>query len=222
MPSPEIISWLEVAAKAATVIAVIAGGVWSVLLSIRLRQWSRGRVELQKLERENKKLEQENKNLEQESRKLEIEIKKAERESIQQAVLNLSMQTNQETIPGDDARYVLVNVEIENKGNRNTDIKFEEKNPLAVRPVNISSSGETAYGEESLFPVSTGRGNVDQEGWVIRAGSRQQLPFCIRLDKPGLYQISFRAKLDKEETAVSSALGKRTPEWWVMKYVVVV
>lgn len=222
MPSPEIISWLKVAANAAAVIAVLAGGFWTVLLAVWLRQWSRGRIELQKLERENKKLEQENKNLEQESRKLEIDIKKAERESIQQAVLNLSMRTSQETISGDDARYVLVNVEIENRGNRNTIVSFEQQKPLAVRPVNISSSGETVYGESSRFPVSTGRGNDVQGGWVIRTGSQQQLPFCIRLDKPGLYQVSFQAHLDTEETQVSSALGKRTPDWWVMKYVLVV
>jgi len=228
MPSAEIISWLEVAGNAAKVIAILAGGIWSVFLAYWLRQWKRGRFELQKIESErikleweSIKLERESRKLEQESKKLEIEIKKVELEIIRQAVLHLSIQTSQEKTPVDDARYVLANVEIENKGNRNTVIAFEGNHPLVVRSVRINGSGETVYGEARRFPISMGRNDDVQGGWVIRTGSKQQLPFCVRLDEPGLYQISFHATLDTAEKDISSGLGKQTNDWWVMSYVMV-
>lgn len=236
MPPPEIISWLEVAGNAAKVIAILVGGFWSVLLAIWLQQWKRGRIELAnikwesiKLERESKKFEQETVKLkqetvklEQESKKLEIDIKKVELEIIRQAVLHLSIQTSQEKSAVDNARYILANVEIENKGNRNTVIAFEQKQPLAVRSVQINDSGQTLYGEARRFPVSMGRNDEVQGGWVIRTGSKQQLPFCVRLDEPGLYQISFHATLDAAEKDISSGLGKQTNDWWVMTYVMIV
>ncbi len=229
MPSPEIISWLEVAGNAAKVIAILAGGIWSVLLACWLQQWKRGRVELQKfelesikLEEEAKKLERESKKLEQDINKLEIDIKKAELEMIRQAVLHLSIQTSQVKTSDDDARYVLANVEIENKGNRNTVISFEQKQPLTVRSVHINGSGETVYGETRRFSVSMGRNDEVQAGWVIRTGSKQHLPFCVRLDEPGLYQLTFQATLDTADRDISSTLGKNTGEWWVMTYILVV
>jgi hypothetical protein len=114
MPSQEIVKWLEVAANAAKVLAVLAAGIWSVFLFVSLRQWSRGRIELQKLlverektEQEIRKIAAELKQLEVESLKIGAELKHLEFENFRQAVIHLSMRTKQKKVAGDDGRYVL-------------------------------------------------------------------------------------------------------------------
>lgn len=214
MPPEYIVKWLAVAADAAKILAVLAAGIWSVFLFSALRQWSRGRIELQNLIVGREKTERE-------IRKIDAELKKLEFESFRQAVLHLSMKISQVPVPGDGGRYVLGAVEIENKGNRNTRVSWERQEPLAVRRVTITDSGETVYGPPMPYKVSAGREQLSMGGWIVRVGAREQVPFCIRLDNPGLYQIVFRGNLSVEEKEVSSQLGVQTDDWWIMTYTVV-
>lgn len=200
MPPEHIVKWLAVAGDAAKVLAVLAGGFWTIFLFTSLRQWSKGRIELQKITAELKKLEYDN---------------------FRQAVLQLSMTTRQATIPGRYGRYVLGTVAIENKGNRNTRVSWGDEKPLAVRTVKLKQSGEAEYGDPMQYTISAGHKDVKYSGWIVRVGAREHIPFCIRLDEPGLYQIVFRGSLSVDEKEVSSQLGVTTDDWWVMTYTVV-
>jgi len=200
MPPENVVKWLAVVGDAAKVLAILAGGLWSIFLFASLRQWSRGRIELEKVA---------------------AEVKKLEFENFRQAVLQLSMKTRQKTIKGDKGRYVLGIVDIENKGNRNTRVSWGKEKPLSVRTVEINGSGVADYGTPMQYAVSAGREDVEYSGWIVRVGAREQIPFCIRIDAPGLYQIVFRARLSVEEKEVSSQLGVTTDDWWVMSYTIV-
>lgn len=207
-PPESVVKWFAVAADAAKVLAVLAAGVWSIFLFISLRQWSRGRIDLQKSEKE--------------ISKIAAELKQLEFRNFRQAVLHLSMKMSQVSVPGDNGRYLLGTVEIENKGNRNTRISWEDHEPLAVRLMTITETGETIYELPMSYKISAGREQQTLRGWIVRVGAREQVPFCIRVDAPGLYQIVFRGKLTVEEQEVSLPFGVKTDDWWIMTYTVVI
>jgi hypothetical protein len=90
----------------ATILAVIAGGIWSLFTFNALRIRQKARAEVQELERKLK----------------------------QQAVVDINIDANQLRLPGDRSLYVEIVVSIKNVGNRNTHLVSKDS-PLILTEI---------------------------------------------------------------------------------------
>jgi hypothetical protein len=201
-----------------TSLALIFGGLWALYTFRVLNQIVRGRLETQKLQFERDKLEIE-------TRKTQVELQQLELQTKTQAVIQITIEASQQSLPNDSSRYVSAVVEIENKGNRNTRLSYEGRDPFLVTPIKISERGEMLHKDSFRYPVrlaSNPQGKAP--GTIVRAGGREQLPFFFRVEFPGLYMLAFAARLSPEEQKTASEAGtpEGRPASWTGKKLIVV
>ena len=181
-------------------LAVVLGGIWTALTFGVLGQAQRARAELQKLQ---------------------LELSR-------QAVIETEIRAEQFSLLGDSSRYISAIVEIKNVGQRNTVIDF--KFPFCARRIRFNESGRQV--EDDLFQslyfgaVLPGVAPEDVIGRsVLRAGAKEQHPYAVRVDGPGLYLLTFFAEVDPGEIEVVRALYPHdstvSANWTAQRYLVV-
>jgi hypothetical protein len=201
-----------------TSLALIIGGLWALYTFRVLNQITRGRLETQKMQFERDKMEIEIRKTQKELQQLELQAKT-------QAVIQITIEASQQSLPDDSSLYVSAIVEIENKGNRNTRLSYEGRDPFLVTPIKISERGEMRFENSLGYPVrlaSNPQGKAP--GTIVRAGGREQLPFFFRVEAPGLYMLSFAVRLSPEEQKTASEAGtpEGRPTSWTGKKLIVV
>lgn len=160
----------------AVTIAVIVGGIWSLYTFDVLGARDRASAEL---------------------RELQYTLD-------QQATVQIEMEAEQIYLPGDTERYVLIEVTIQNTGNRNTILNFS-KLPLGVARVRnpgqnpVSIVGPRMRYGVPIVPVigwpgppdnePSGRGESGNRG--IYRGETWSQEFLIRVAESGVYLITF-------------------------------
>jgi hypothetical protein len=139
----------------------------------------------------------------------------------------MSIKTSQYRQPTDDYMYVAADVDIENKGNRHTQLVYGEGGtPFSVFRVDHNADGSLKFGDATSYPVVRGQ---DPEkavrSMIVRAGGRETIPFYFRVSSPGVYLLVFRAPIPKsEQELLEGALRHEfsRPFAWVAKEYLVV
>lgn len=212
------VSFMSGVESTITSLALIIGGLWALYTFRVLNQITRGRLETQKMQLERDKMEIE-------IRKTQMELQQLELQAKTQAVIQISIEASQQSLPNDSSLYVSAIVEIENKGNRNTRLSYESRDPFLVTPIKINERGEMRFENSLRYPVrlaSNPQGKAP--GTIVRAGGREQLPFFFRVETSGLYMLSFAAHLSPEEQKTASEAGtpEGRPTSWTGKKLIVV
>jgi len=199
------------------VAAIVVGGFWAWRKFEALVERDRAQAKLQKTQRE---LDQ----MQLDRRKTEAEIDKIQQTPRAQAVIEVSIDASQISIPGDPARYVSAVVEIINKGTRNTRLEFsDDRRPFEVSSVRIGAEGKMEFETVDRYgtPVATSKKEYSPSS-VVRAGGTEKVPFVFRVASAGLYLLIFSVPVPKEEKEIASKLGFKYGGNWVGKKFIVV
>ena len=219
------IEWAELALK---FIALLASGIWAFWLLFVLRKRELARADLQKKEAEIRDLELKEKlqsaDYELRARQADAQIRELELKAKRQAAVSVEINPTVLRNPNDDGHLILANVELTNRGDRNTRICWENEPPaLTMRFVKNVGNAGPEYDEPKFFRVMQVRDpNNPAISHVVRAGATERLAFLLQAALPGLYLLSFRGALDKQERAESEALGAILPVSWTSKKYVLV
>jgi len=182
----------------AVTIAIIVGGIWTVITFDMLGQVDRARVELVHLNRELQ----------------------------EQAVPNIQIQAIQLFLPHDSAKYVHTIVTIENRGNKTATLAINEA-PLQVTHVSIGANNQRIYGETFAplplpVPLLIDTTAKPAPGKVIypyateiRSGGKTVLNFLTRVSRSGLYWLAFNAPVSIEDQAnLNGRSAKGVSSYW--------
>ena len=178
----------------AVVVALIIGGVWTFFVFRAQLSISRARASLDKLNRE------------------------LERSS----AIGIQISAQQLCIPEDKDRYVLATVTITNRGNRNTRLVWDRQ-PLSAAKVRLHEHSDALLKEVSrtaiYFLSESGKRLVERSAG-FRVGDERRYEAVLPVESPGLYLVTFLAKVDNEHlTDPERAIGRI--DWKAMCHVVV-
>ena len=155
----------------------------------------------------------------------EAEIRDLDLKCKQQAVMRVDIQPAVHRDVEGTGYFILTTVDLTNRGNRNTRIKWQDHPPaFYVRQAQFDAEGTLEFDDvvqEFRVPLTL---QPDQESvsHTIRAGGTESIPFAVRVATPGLYLLSFRGIVDEEERKVSQETGANYPVAWTgNKYVLV-
>ena len=189
-------------------VGLIVGGLWALISFKALREIAYRRIQIEKSEVER--------------RKTEAEIRQIELGNKQQAVLDISIEASQQSLPNDPARYVSAVVEIVNNGSRNTRLPTS-RDPFTVRTVELKEDGSFEFVEGRTYMVRRASNPMKPPpNVIVRAGGRERIPFFFRVDGPGLYLLTFRVTMDEKEQEVAREEGFAYAGSWVAKRYVIV
>ena len=177
-------------------LAVLGGGIWAVFKFTALGGKARAQAELQRIQ----------------------QLARV------QAVIEISIDATQITLPDDDSLYVSVVVEIRNNGTNNTRLEFaKDRKPFSVASVAIEQDGEMEFSvtNSCAIPVATA---LDEESpsILVRATGVERIPFVFRIGKVGLYLLIFSAPVPQDEKKIAEKLGFEFKGNWVGKKFIVV
>ena len=125
---------------------------------------------------------------------------RAEAELFQQAVLAIKVEARQESLKAEQGRFIAAIATVENKGNRNTFLDFRELKPFRVLPVVFDDAGRGEPNPLAAIEVTAPVTYV-----TVRRGAVESFPMFVRVPKPGLYVVEFKAPLSPEEIKVHEA-----------------
>lgn len=173
-------------------LSFIVVGVWTIFTFDALQARDRARAELTRLEQD-------------------IQQQRA------RAVLPVTLEANQQTLPGDQGRYIQVTAHIENLGNRSVRVGLGNEVVAAAKVVhNEQGHLET---EKTYHAGVVAFSDAEQTSiWnvpfaVLDPHDSGTLPFWVRVGDPGLYLVEFQAMVtgpDEEESQeVSDVPGQR-------------
>jgi len=174
-------------------VAVVIGGVWTLITFNVLDQVAKARAELEVLQ----------------SRHSAIEI------DIEASQVSLSDDQRKQCI--------LASVVIKNTGTQNAVLEFQRDGPMAVTPVTFDKNGAPVYGETVRASIagSNPRKTITT-GTFVRAGSRSHYRILVPVQKPGVYFLTFSADATGSEAELSKkAAGARRQTWGAQLYFVV-
>jgi hypothetical protein len=202
-------TWVELIELGLKILAVFGAGCWAVALLLLLRQRELAQAALRKSEAEIRDLELKAKHVDAQIRDLELKAK-------QQAVVRVDIQPTIRHSPDGSGYIILAVVELTNCGGRNTKIEWKDELPaFSVRLARLGTDGKPDYHPPTAFRVPL---TLDPESeavsHVIRAGGTESIPFALRVSSPGLYLLSFRGAVDKQERAEAQKLGAELPVAW--------
>lgn len=161
-------------------LAAIVGGIWALWTFRQLRQ---------------KKL------AELEERAMLLEIK-------EQAVVDINLSAKQFMGENDTRRFIHIEVELTNKGNRNTHLYSEE-------PVIEVFEFDTTKGILDKF--DNGKGF----NYVLRVENKNTFPFLIEVKNSGFYKCRFKVKLSNDEKKVAKESGQNDDElYWLNEQII--
>jgi len=151
--------------------AVIIGGVWTLYTFGSLQQVEKAKTELEKMHRS----------------------------LLERGILAITVQPSQIKRSETSKRYILVNVVIQNSGNR-TEVIDWSKSGLRVTKVDAGRGGGLAY--EQALKVEYSVPGQEVLSSSILPGQTRALPFLVPLQHPGLYHVAFEATVSAIETAI--------------------
>ena len=140
-------------------------------------------------------------------KKLQIEIER-------QAVLNISIKAKQIVSENTKAKIVAGQIEITNKGNRNTKLVLVDGPIRIARIVGFDNKGEPVFGpNRRSFVYYSHHGPAHSK--IVLAGSEERLHFIASVSEVGLYSILFTVDREKAdlEVAAKAAPGATSYSW---------
>jgi hypothetical protein len=207
--SSEILEWLKI-------LAILFTGGWAVFLLIVLRHVATARVRLDKLRSDRDKAEQD-------VQKSKLEIQELDHKLKTQPVIRAKMKTSVQHKPSEGDWILFATIEIENTGNAPARLAYEKEDPFLVTKADFDKQGKPIFKKPTTLPVPQARDpKAPAVSTIVRAGGQESLPFAVHLKHPGLYLLSFRAKLHSADRASLKGLG--IPGWrpvsWTAKHYV--
>jgi hypothetical protein len=210
----QLMSGLE---SLAVIVGICIGGFWAFRKFHELLEKDSARANLDKIRAETEQLDLDR-------RKKLKDFERFEQMAGVQSVVEISIHASQLTIANDPSYYISAAVKIENKGTRNTRLKYpEDRKPLSVWNPEWNDKGDLQFVAVSRhgIPVSTSP-NVPSPSSIIRAGGLETIPFVFRVSSPGLYLLIFSVPVPKEEISIAKKLGFVFGSNWTAKQYVVV
>jgi hypothetical protein len=199
MQAPSGPAWVPIAQLAVQVAAL----VWAVIVVLALRQIATARTQLAKLEVEREKTAAEVQKTHREIQELDLKLKT-------QPVICVEMKPEIRPIVPQGWLLTVI-VEVANTGNAPARLSFEKDEPLQLFPTEFDEQGKPTF-EDGISlgapPAVNPAGRVP--ALILRAGGRESVPFVLRIDRAGLYLVTFRALLGSVDR---ESLGLAIPEW---------
>jgi hypothetical protein len=146
---------------------------------------------------------------------------KADMELFRQGVINIEISAAQIAIPGERGLYITAVATLTNSGNRNVALVFDDAvRPFLVSPIKFDATGHGAPVDATEFDESDTRqgdgvseanemtssgfdlSNSYQGSAILRRGAVQRVPLFTRVNRPGLYLVEFRTRLNEIEHQV--------------------
>lgn len=210
-------------ANLVTAAALIIGGIWAVFTFGSLLKIPKERASLQLMEHQIRQGELERLRAEADIRKSDAELRQLDLENRTQAVVDMSIDANSVTVPGETRVFLAVTVTVTNTGNQNTRLILRDQRPFSIRRVSFGTDGAANYGDRRDFAVARA---AMPDSWarsiVVRTGGTERIPFLVAVPEPGLYHLAFSIPLAPADAAVSEEAGTELPPHWAaQKYVVV-
>lgn len=156
--------------------------------------------------------------------KAEAEIRQLELATREQGVINIAVTAGQVSIPNDTGRYIKIDIQVMNIGNRNLVLEFP-KYALTIAKVQPNEGGQLRREWykfspiPSLYPAkihshepgpNTFVEPVERE--LVRAGQTIDYPCWFRVEEAGLYLVTFVGNLKGEDlTVTQQAFGEVRP-----------
>ena len=156
--------------------------------------------------------------------KAEAEIRQIELASREQGVINTSVNAGQVSIPNDTGRYIKIDIQVQNAGNRNLVLELPE-HALTIAKVLLNEGGQLRRERykfspvPSLYPAKSHLNETESNTFVkplerelVRAGQTIDYPCWLRIEEAGLYLITFVGNLKGEDLSITQqALGEVKP-----------
>ena len=141
-----------------------------------------------------------------------------------QAAIDIRLNASQKVLADDDNLYISGEVEISNHGSRNVRLPYDDSNPFSLYRVTFKEKGRPSFDSIAGIPpvyLKSCPGSV-AKSTIVRAHSTERLPFFTAVSEPGLYLLTFCAKVPKNEEAKAREAGARDwVKWSGATYVIV-
>lgn len=170
--------------------AILVGGAWALVRFYKLRS----------------------------AKKAQAELDLAERLLTSRAIPTINMKPSQVTDPDTSQHFILVDVEMRNRGNR-TEVLDPDETLVDAAKVSVHADGTTTLDHVGRASARIPDTDVEITGHSVEPGSMLHLSFLLPVTAVGIYYLSFRAKASPAEMAelvqAHTVLGS-TPElaWW--------
>jgi hypothetical protein len=127
------------------------------------------------------------------------ERQKAQNELFKQAVIDITIECNQQHFEQEKDDYIQADVKIVNQGKRNTNLNFSNS-ALEVSKLVFLKDGST-----DKVPQIEQR--LEAASIVLRSGATQHYSFVVKIEEKGFYMLKFSVPLDSVEMAEHIAAG---------------
>jgi hypothetical protein len=187
-------NWLAIVESIVKILAVLGVASWTLYLYFALHQWSRARLESEKLRLERDKVEREVQKINREIQRLDLDLKA-------QTVAEIRVTGSQLMLSGDSGKILSVIVEVANRGTRPVHLDYKQNpKPCAVTQVSFAASGEPVFGESIHLEVPQAAApNFPALSTTIRPSATEILPFVCHVKSAGVYLVTFRVQITAEE-----------------------
>jgi hypothetical protein len=153
-------------------------------------------------------------------RQAEAQIRQLDLETREQGVVDIAVNAGQISIRNDTGRYIKIDIQVKNVGNRNLVLELPE-HALTIAKVQSNEGGQLRREwyrfspVPSLHPANDPESNTFVKPLVrelVRAGQTIDYPCWFPLKEAGLYLITFVGKLKGEDESITQqAFGEVKP-----------
>ncbi len=160
------------------VLAIIFGGIWTLIIFGPFQQVRRAKAELTAIEQKIK----------------------------EQAVIHITIDAVQASLPNDPSFFISITVNLYNEGTRIAALVHLKSRPLSVASFSFKDDGELELRNTIRVPVPTG--SPPWLGTALLPGDSGQIPFFVRLKEPGLYMLQFSTQANPVERDLALEAGE--------------
>jgi hypothetical protein len=162
-----------IAQSAVISLAVIVGGIWTLITFNVMGEARKARQDYEKGEAELERM----------------------REGLKKSVVpEVRMSVEQSTLAGDGSFYLAALVDVDNTGSAIAELDLGSEVPFEVNRVEYEDDGDPEFqAGRSAWYHSAPNPNDLTKLVRIHPGGHKTLPFLVRLEKPGHYLVSFHA-----------------------------
>jgi hypothetical protein len=170
-------------------IAIIVGGIWTLVTFRTLRSKNKAEAELAKIE---------------------LEIETAKKRLFEQAIIDIQINTKQEILEDKNDYVISIVAKFTNNGNRNTNLDFSSPFFIIVSCIDFDDNGNS-YQNEYICQEAYNNSTM-----ILRAGATVEFPYFVKVKEKGLFVIELWLKLDEEERKIDNAVrGEKLDEtYW--------
>jgi hypothetical protein len=184
----------------ALTLALLVGGVWTVILYSRLHEAERASAELLVKQAEVNKHELE---------------RQQNLDRLQQTFGQISLSTSSLAHSGRTSCYLQVVARITNQGTRQIRLRFNKGDPLRVAEVSTARDGKPEFRPIASAPVqtfsNTGRSVLPLPSSKLLPDEGSEYPFIVRVQRNRLYLIQFSVPVD---TVTGVGQDTRAAGWY--------